>query len=99
MNNGIYVDSTGMREKGVSTEDRTVELQAQIKDLTSNQDNLMKIWKGPAAETFNEAVNEQLVNLNEFETLLHEMAVKIIEGANTFNQTEEENIGAVGNLF
>ena len=99
MANGIFVDSAGMKAKGVQIGEHSANLSSQISSLSNQVEELMQIWKGEAANTFNEACKEQIVNLNNFESLVHEMSEKIVAGANTFNQTEEDNVSAVSGLF
>lgn len=97
--NGIHVDSELMREKGIGTVKSAEDLEAQVNSLKANMDELMTIWKGPAAEGFQTAVNEQVSNLNQFKELLNTLGEKIIDGANRFNETEEANANQASKLF
>ncbi len=99
MTNGIHVDPAEMETHGKSTLNLAEELKSQIDDLTKNESELQTIWKGDAANTFDEAVESQLKNLNEFKLLIEEMGNKIVGGASTFNTNEENNVTEAKKMF
>lgn len=99
MSNGIFVAPEIMDEQGRRTAELAVQLEGQIDQLKNNKSALLDIWKGGAATSFGESVDSQILNLNKFKELINELGEKISDGANTFNDTEEENTSAGRNLF
>lgn len=96
---GLHVDSSNMNTQGINTVNNSEALDDEIGALRTNVDNLMTIWKGPAASEFNEVVNEQIGFLQEFKELLNTLGEKISEGARQFNDVEEENASMASHLF
>ena len=97
--NGLHVDSGNMNSQGLNTVSNAESFANEISNLSSNVDSLMSIWRGMAATTFKEAVDEQIINLNSFRELLTLLGEKISEGARHFDETEEENASMASNLF
>ena len=96
---GLHVDPAQMESHGKQTMNNAVELDNQIKSLTSNKDSLMGIWRGDAATSFDEAVQSQVKNLDAFKELINELGQRIMNGAGTFHTTEEDNASAAKNLY
>ena len=91
MGNGIYANTDEIYRQGDKTINYAAEFATQINNLKSNKDGLLGIWRGEAATEFGNSVDEQVKNLNEFQSILEEMGNKIVEGSNRLHQTEEEN--------
>ncbi len=89
---GIHVSPAEMEADGKSTLDLSNELNNEIKELTATKDSLTSMWKGDASDTFNDAATSELKSLTEFQELITEMGNRIISGANTFYNNEEENV-------
>lgn len=96
---GLHVDAGSMNSQGLNTISNAESFANEISNLSSNVDSLMSIWRGMAASTFKEAVDEQIINLNSFRELLTLLGEKITEGARHFDETEEENASMASNLF
>ena len=96
---GLHVDSGNMNTQGMNTVNSAETFANEINSLTSNIDSLMSIWRGLAATTFKGEADEQIVYLNEFKELLNLLGEKIMQGARTFDETEEANASAAANLF
>lgn len=96
---GLHVDSSNMNTQGVNTVNNSEVLGDEIGALKANVDNLMTIWRGPAASEFNGVVDEQVANLQEFKNLINTLGEKITEGARHFNDVEEENASMASHLF
>jgi len=97
--NGLHVDPAQMEANGKETINQASALDEQIKSLTSNKESLLSIWKGQAAEAFNESVESQITNLNSFKALIEELGNRITTGASTFNTNEEENTALAKELL
>ncbi len=91
-NNGIKVSPETMKMHGEKAGRMTEEFKSKINNLNSYKNGLMQIWKGPSATEFDSAADIQVRKLNEFQSVLEEMSIKIKEGAATFERTEEENV-------
>ena len=96
---GLHVDAGSMNSQGLNTISNAESFANEISNLGSNVDSLMSIWRGMAATTFKEAVDEQIINLNSFRELLSLLGEKITECARHFDETEEENASMASNLF
>lgn len=96
---GLHVDASNMNNQGVNTVNNSEHLGDEIGALKANVENLMTIWRGPAASEFNGVVNEQIDNLLEFRYLLNNVGEKISEGARYFSDVEEENTTLASHLF
>ena len=99
MGNGLKVDPAAMNSLGKETVEQSVNLKNQIDSLTSNENNLMGIWRGDAANTFDETVTAQMKNLEAFKNLIEELGQKINTGANTFDENEQENVSDAKKLL
>lgn len=96
---GLHVDASNMNTQGVNTVNNSQVLGDEISALKTNVDNLMTIWRGPAASEFNNVVEEQIDYLQQFRDLLNELGDKISEGARHFNDVEEDNASMASHLF
>lgn len=96
---GLHVDADGMNSYGVSTINNAESFASEISNLSSNVDSLMSIWRGLSANSFKDATDSQIVNLNSFRELLTVLGEKITEGARRFDDTEQQNASAAKNLF
>lgn len=96
---GLHVDASNMNTQGVNTVNNSEVLGDEISALKANVENLMTIWRGPAASEFNGVVDEQVANLQEFKNLINTLGEKISEGARHFNDVEEENSSMASHLF
>lgn len=96
---GLHVDASSMNTQGVNTVNNSESLGDEIGALRTNVENLMTIWKGPAASEFNGVVDGQIANLQEFRNLLNTLGEKISEGARYFSDVEEENASRASHLF
>lgn len=96
---GLHVDASNMNTQGINTVNNSESLGDEIGALKTNVENLMTIWRGPAASEFNGVVDEQIANLQEFRDLLNTLGEKISEGARHFNDVEEENASMASHLF
>lgn len=99
MNSGLHVESDEFRTQGTNTIDNASEFDSEINNLQSRVSDLMSIWSGQAATTFNSEVEKQIVSLREFESVLQSLGERIVEGSKRFAETEEENASAAKNLF
>ena len=99
MASGIYVSPEVMDEQGRKTVEYANQLHDQIEQLQRNKEGLLDIWKGLSATNFGASVDSQVSNLNEFEALINLLGEKISSGANTLNDTEEQNAQEGRNLF
>ncbi len=97
--NGIHVDPAAMELRGKNTLNLAEELKNQIDSLNNNKENLMGIWNGDAATSFDTVVQTQVKNLDNFKLLIEEMGNKIITGATTFHENEQENADEAKKLF
>lgn len=96
---GLHANTGEMSANGNSTIEKASEFANELRSLQGNIDNLMSIWKGPAANSFSSAYQEQANNFNQFQALLNELGEKIVTASNTLNAAEEEASSEVGNLF
>ncbi len=99
MASGIYVSPEVMDEQGRKTVDYANQLYDQIGQLQRNKEGLLDIWKGSSATSFGQSVDAQVKNLNDFEALINTLGETISSGANTLNDTEEQNTQEGKNLF
>jgi len=99
MSNGLKVDPATMLNLGKETVGKSEDLKSQIDSLTSNENNLMGIWSGDAATTFDESVTAQMNNLEAFKNLIEELGTKINSGANTFDENEQQNVSDAKKLL
>ena len=63
----------------------------KVNNLKTQKNGLMQIWRGQSAKTFEEAVDTQTRELENFESVLYAMAESIKKGAELFAAAEEEN--------
>lgn len=96
---GLHVDPESMNSQGLNTVDNAESFANEIHNLSTNVESLMSIWKGVSANSFKEATDSQVVNLNSFRELLTVLGEKISEGAHNFDDTEQQNASAAKNLF
>ena len=96
---GLHVNAEEMRARGESTIREGESLENQINNLKTTMQELMNIWNGPAAQSFQSAVDEQVVNLNEFRTLIGTLGDAIVKGAESFDENESDNAARAANLF
>ncbi len=99
MANGLYVSPEVMDEQGRKTVEYANQLHDQIEQLQRNKEGLLDIWRGDSANNFGTSVDAQVNNLNEFEALINTLGETISSGANTLNETEEQNAQEGKNLF
>lgn len=91
-NNGLKVDPEVMKEHGETAAKMSEDFKTKITDLKNGKNSLMQVWtKGTDRTEFDEAVDTQVGKLEEFESILADMAQKIKEGADAYETTEEEN--------
>lgn len=91
MGNGIYANTDEIYRQGDRTVNYAGEFATRITELKGKKDDLLGMWRGQAATEFGNSVEEQVRNLNEFQSILEEMGTKIVDGSNRLHQTEEEN--------
>lgn len=96
---GLHVNAEVMHSQGMSTIGLAQELGAQIGSLNSNIETLMTLWKGASSEQFRQAVEPQIQNLRSFQELLDMLGQSIVEGAQRFDQVEQDNADRARNLF
>lgn len=96
---GLHVNAEVMHTQGMSTINLSQDLGAQIGSLKSNIESLMTIWKGASSEQFRQAVEPQIQNLRSFQELLETLGQSIVDGAQRFDQVEQENADRARNLF
>ena len=96
---GLHVDAGTMNAQGMNTISAAHDLQNQIGNLNAKVEGLMMIWRGPSAQEFKTAFDQQLNNLRSFQELLNELGERITAGARKFDQNEEENIARASGLF
>ena len=99
MSNGLHVDAGSMNFQGRNTVTLSQDLGTQINNLVNNVESLMGIWSGIAANEFKTVVDQQVVNLRNFQDLLNLLGEKITQGARVFDETEEDNASRAANLF
>lgn len=99
MMTGLHVDSDDFRTQGNNTITNAEEFDNEIGNLQSKVSELMTIWNGEAASTFNTEVEKQITNLREFKSILTILGETIVEGSKRFASTEEENASQAKNLF
>jgi WXG100 family type VII secretion target len=99
MSTGIKVDPATMSSLGKETVGESENLKSQIDSLKGNENNLMGIWKGDAAKTFDETVTSQMSNLELFKELIEELGTKINTGATTFDENEQQNVADAKKLL
>ena len=99
MNGGLFVNTEEMDARGNDTIREGENLENQIRNLSSSVSELMTIWHGPAANSFNESVTNQLEELREFKSLIDQYGQNIVSGARKFSETETENANMAGKLF
>lgn len=99
MSNGLKVKTGEMYENGNQTVRDAGEFNEKINDLKSHKDSLMDIWRGPAANEFGTQVESQITNLNEFRDLLNEFGEKIMRGAQTFEDNENDAVARAQRLY
>lgn len=96
---GLHVDAGNMNSQGMNTIASSEDLNSQINSLNSNVENLMTIWRGLSANQFKMVVDDQIVNLRDFQELLNLLGQKITQGARQFDDTEQENANRAASLF
>lgn len=96
---GLHANTGEMNANGNSTVNCASDFAAELASLRSNVDNLMNIWKGPAASSFNNAFVEQATNFDNFQALLNELGERIINAANILNSADEDAASEAGRLF
>ena len=96
---GLHVDAGNMNSQGMNTIASSEDLNSQINSLNSNVKNLMTIWRGLSANQFKMVVDDQIVNLRDFQELLNLLGQKITQGARQFDDTEQENANRAASLF
>ncbi len=96
---GLHVDAGNMNSQGMNTIASSEDLNSQINSLNSNVENLMTIWRGLSANQFKMVVDDQIVNLRDFQELLNLLGQKITQGARQFDDTEQENANRAAGLF
>jgi WXG100 family type VII secretion target len=89
--NGLKVSPDRMRDHGIAAGKMSEEFKTQIENLKTQKNGLMQIWRGQSAKTFEEAVDTQTRELDNFESVLYAMAESIKKGAELFAAAEEEN--------
>ena len=96
---GLKVNFSGMSANGRNTVQLSNDYAGLLAQLKANIENLMKIWRGAAANEFNSAYEQQDVIFHKFAELLTELGEKITEAARNFQNTEEENAAMAKNMF
>lgn len=90
------VDIDGMGSNGRSTIDYSDAFNEEVGVLTSLVEDLsLNQWSGAAATNFNEAYENQKDNLTAFRELLAQLGNYIVQGSNTFQKAEDDNIAEI----
>ena len=96
---GLHVYAGNMNSQWMNTIASSEDLNSQINSLNSNVENLMTIWRGLSANQFKMVVDDQIVNLRDFQEFLNLLGQKITQGARQFDDTEQENANRAAGLF
>lgn len=97
--NGIQARTGDIDRNGKATIASSEELDAELTALGNNVSSLMGIWKGEAANSFNDSYVEQNKNFEAFKTLLNDLGEGVVKAALVLDETEEESAGRGKNLF
>lgn len=96
---GLSVNTGAMNSNGKETVTNAEYFSNELASLRNNIEGLMSIWRGIAANEFNNSYEEQAHNLEAFKVLLNDLGEAISRAANLLNRTEEENASAGAHLF
>ena len=85
----ISFDAT--RQTGQMVQTKAGEFKDLLGKIQTANDNLKNCWKGADAESYTTKISEQAVIMNKLQVTIDEIGKYLVQTANLYQKTMEEN--------
>lgn len=87
----IKVISGELRAKAAELRQTNSQFKKAVEDMTSSEQQLMGMWDGEAKDTFHQAYNSDVQQMNTFYQAIEQYCQTLEQAATQYENTEKKN--------
>lgn len=87
----IKVTSGELRAKAAELRQTNSQFKKAVEDMTSSEQQLMGMWDGEAKDTFHQAYNSDVQQMNTFYQTIEQYCQTLEQAATQYENTEKKN--------